>query len=90
MKRRCKIEIISLILEDANEGGTTKTTVLYSAFLSYSQLIRLLKLSTQRDLLSYDLNSRTLKTTEKGLRFHEIYSQISDVMKKHRQQHMIN
>lgn len=57
------------------------------AFLSYSQLIILLKLLTERDLLSYDLNSLTLKTAEKGLKFLEIYNQMSDVMKMHRQQH---
>ena len=76
MKHRCKIVItISLILEAANAGGATKTMILYSAFLSYNQLIRLLKLLTESDLLSYDLNSRTFKTTEKnGLRFLEIYT----------------
>ena len=72
MKHRCKIERISVILEAANGAGATKTTLLYSALLSYSQLIRLLKLLTERDLLSYDLNSRTFKTAEKGLRFLEI------------------
>ncbi len=35
--------------------------------------------------LSYNLNSRTFKTTEKGLRFLKIYNQISDGMKTHRQ-----
>ena len=75
MKHRCKIVItISLILEAANAGGATKTMILYSAFLSYNQLIRLLKLLTESDLLSYDLNSRTFKTTENGLRFLEIYT----------------
>ncbi|HKG72493.1 MAG TPA: winged helix-turn-helix domain-containing protein [Nitrososphaeraceae archaeon] len=75
MKHRCKIVIIiSLIVEAANAGGATKTMILYSAFLSYNQLILLLKLLTESDLLSYDLNSRTFKTTENGLRFLEIYT----------------
>ena len=75
MKHRCKIVIIiSLIVEAANAGGATKTMILYSPFLSYNQLILLLKLLTESDLLSYDRNSRTFKTTENGLRFLEIYT----------------
>jgi predicted transcriptional regulator len=31
------------------------------------------------------LNTRTFKTTEKGLRFLKIYNQMSDVMKTRRQ-----
>jgi predicted transcriptional regulator len=81
--KEMQIEIFSPILEAANGGGATKTMILCSAFLSYNQLIHLLKSLPERDLLNNDLNSRTFKSTEKGLRFLEIYNQISDVMKTH-------
>jgi predicted transcriptional regulator len=37
---------------------------------------------TQNGLLSYDLDTHTFKTTQKGLRFLEIYNNISDVIKE--------
>jgi predicted transcriptional regulator len=69
------------ILNYANGGGATKTKIMYSAFLSYSQMKGYLMVLTQNDLLSYDLNTRTFKTTEKGLRFLEAYNRMDDMMK---------
>jgi predicted transcriptional regulator len=36
---------------------------------------------TQNDLLSYDLDTRTFKTTEKGLRLIEVYNQMDGMVK---------
>ena len=69
------------ILTDANGGGATRTKIMYSAFLSYSQMKGYLMVLTQKDLLSYDLNTRTFKTTEKGLRFLEAYNRMDGMMK---------
>jgi predicted transcriptional regulator len=85
MRHRCRIEIISLILKAANEGGATKIKIMYDTFLSYNNLTPLLTFLTERGFLSYHLNTRTFKTTEKGLRFLKIYNQMSDVMKTRRQ-----
>jgi predicted transcriptional regulator len=88
MRHRSTIEIISLILKAANGGGgATKAKIMYDAFLSYNNLAPLLTFLTERGFLSYHLNTRTFKTTEKGLRFLEIYNQMIDVMKTHRNQH---
>jgi predicted transcriptional regulator len=81
MANRSKIEIMSKILKDANGGGATHTKITYGAFLSYSQVKGYLKVLTQNDLLSYDFNTRTFKTTEKGMRFIEAYNQMEDMMK---------
>jgi predicted transcriptional regulator len=74
------MDIISKILQVAN-GGITKTKLMYHAFLSYTQLQDYLMVLTQNDLISYDLNTRTFKTTEKGLRFIEIYNQMDELIK---------
>jgi predicted transcriptional regulator len=40
-----------------------------------------LRILTQNGLLSYDLDTQTLKTTEKGLRFLETYKQMDSMIK---------
>jgi predicted transcriptional regulator len=81
MGYRSRMDIISQILEVANGGGATKTKIVYKAFLNYSQLKEYLRVLTESDLLRYDLDGRTFKTTEKGLRFLDRYNQIGDVAK---------
>jgi predicted transcriptional regulator len=78
---RSRIEIISQILESAN-GGTTKTKIIYKAFLSYNQLKEYLTILTESGLLSYDHQTHIFKTTEKGFRFLNFYNEISDVIKE--------
>jgi predicted transcriptional regulator len=82
MKNRDRIDIISRILEAANDGiGATKTKIMYNAFLSHGQLKQYLMTLADKDLLRYDFLTQTFKTTEKGLRFIEIYNKIDDEMK---------
>jgi predicted transcriptional regulator len=80
MTYRSRMDIVSKILQVAN-GGAAKTKLMYSAFLSYSQMKEYLMMLTQNDLLSYDLNTRTFKTTEKGLRLIEVYNQMDGMIK---------
>jgi predicted transcriptional regulator len=81
MTYRSRTDIISKILQAAN-GGITKTKIMYHAFLSYAQLQDYLRVLIQNDLLSYDLDTRTFKTTKKGLRFIEIYNQMDGMIKE--------
>ncbi len=68
MKYRSRTDIISQILNTANGGGgATKTKILYKACLSHNQLKEYLTVLTQSDLLIYDGQTHTFKTTEKGL-----------------------
>jgi predicted transcriptional regulator len=82
MIHRDKIDIISQILEAANGRSVTKTKMMSKAFLSYVQLKEHLTLLTEKDLLHYDEDTQTFKTTEKGLRFLDLYNQISDMIKE--------
>jgi predicted transcriptional regulator len=54
---------------------------MYKALLNYAQMKQYLMLLTHNSLLSYDLNTRTFKTTEKGLRFLYTYNQMYGMIK---------
>jgi predicted transcriptional regulator len=74
---RNRIDIICQILEVANGGVTKKIKIMYKANLSYAQLKEYLMVLNERDLLRYDLDTQTFKTTEKGLSLLEVYNQMN-------------
>ncbi len=83
MSYRTRTEIISSILEIANRGnGVTKTKIMYGAFLSHSQMKEYLAILTDNGLISYDLDTRTFRTTGKGHRFLQVYSGLDTLMKE--------
>ena len=65
MKYRSRTEIVSNILNAAN-GGTSKTKMMYKAFISYNQLKEYLTNLIENNLIEYIDGSQTFKTTEKG------------------------
>ena len=81
MKYRSRIEIISQILETANCGVTGKLKIMYKVNISHAQLNEYLQVLTQNSLLSYNFDTQTFKTTEKGLRFLHIYNQMDGMIK---------
>ena len=82
MKNRSRFDILGEILEVANErSGTTRTKIMYRAFLSYGQMKGYLTTLTENNLLNYDVDTQTFKTTEKGLRFLGTYNQMDDMIK---------
>ncbi len=84
MRHRSKIDIIGHILEAANDSsssGTTRSRIMYKAFLSYPQLKQYLEALIESGLLSYDTKTRTFKTTKKGMRFLNTYHRIDDAVK---------
>jgi predicted transcriptional regulator len=86
MKYRDRIDIISQILETANGyDNATRSKIMYKALLSYTQMKEYLMLLTERDLLRYNEDAQTFKTTEKGFRFLLIYNQIVEMIKTPRQ-----
>ena len=82
---RSRTEIIANMLQAVNGSddgsGSGKTTIMYKAFLSYSQLKEYLSLLTESNLLHYDKVMQKFKITEKGRKFLKIYSQIDDPTK---------
>ncbi len=66
MTNRNRTEIVNQILETAN-GGAIKTKIMRKVFLTHDQMKEYLSILTESGLLSYDVYTRTFKTTEKGL-----------------------
>jgi predicted transcriptional regulator len=82
MKNRDRFEILSLILQIANGyNNVTLTKIMNRALLSYKQMKEHLMFLAEKDLLRYEKESGTFKTTEKGLRFLQIYSRMEDMIK---------
>jgi predicted transcriptional regulator len=81
MTYRSRTDIAAQILEAANGGGITQTKITYKALVSYDQLKDYLMVLIQHGLLRHDQDTRTFKTTEKGLRFLEAYTQIDNMIK---------
>lgn len=79
MKYRSRTEIASRILESAT-GGTTKTKIMYRAFLSYAQLKEYLAMLEENGLMTYDKGEQTYKTTQKGLRFLDVTNSLQGMM----------
>ena len=79
MKYRGRTEIVSNILEAAN-GRATKTKIMYSAFLSYSQLKDYLSVLIENNLIEYIEGTQTYKTTEKGLNFIKMHNEIGELL----------
>jgi predicted transcriptional regulator len=79
MKYRSRTDIVGLILEAAN-GGATKTRIMYKAFLSYAQLKEYLTVLLQNEVLEYEDETQLIRTTEKGIRLLQMYSQFDEMM----------
>ena len=79
VKYRSRTEIVGMILEAAN-GGATKTKIMYKAFLSYAQLREYLSVLIENNLLEYLEGTQTYKTTEKGLNFLKMHSEIGELL----------
>ncbi|MEO9319728.1 MAG: winged helix-turn-helix domain-containing protein [Nitrososphaera sp.] len=79
MKYRSRTEIVAGILEAAYDG-TTKTKIMYKAFLSYSQLKEYLSVLVENGLLDFNEAELRYKTSSKGRRFLETYQQMGEMV----------
>jgi predicted transcriptional regulator len=79
MGNRSRTEIVSNILDAAN-GGTTKTKIMYIAFLSYNQLNEYLSILIENNLIEYLDGTKTFKTTEKGLHFLKMHREMAELL----------
>jgi predicted transcriptional regulator len=79
MKNRGRTELLAAMLEVA-KGGTTKTKIMYSAFLSYSQLKDYLDILIENSLIEYLEGTQTYKTTEKGLNYLKMNNEIGELL----------
>lgn len=82
MKYRSRTDVVAQILEAANEDRTTKTKIMYRAFLSYTQLKTYLSSLIEKRLLEFRTDDQTYKTTAKGIQFLNIYHNLDQYFKK--------
>jgi predicted transcriptional regulator len=79
LKYRSRSDIVSHILEAAN-GGTTKTKIMYVAYLSYAQLKDYLAVLMENGLIEHDKAKQQYRTTPRGMTFLKAYRQMGQMM----------
>jgi predicted transcriptional regulator len=79
MKYRSRSEIISQILQTANNGAT-KTRIMYGAYLSHAQLKEYLEFLQSKDLLAYEEGTNLYKLTAKGLQCLSTFETVNDMI----------
>ena len=79
-QHRSRSEIIASILATANGNRIRQTEILYKTYLSHTLLKDYLLFLIENDLIEYTPGERTFKTTEKGIRFLRMYSQMNELM----------
>ena len=78
MKYRSRTEITAMILNIANRE-TTKTKIMYNAYLSYNQL-KDTSILIENNLLEYIEGARTFRSIEKGLNFLKMHNEIGKLL----------
>jgi predicted transcriptional regulator len=81
MKNRSRLDIIAAILKVVNTRETSKTRIMYGAYLSYLQLREYMPILTGNDLLTSSNEQESIyKIKERGIRFLEIYQQLNEMI----------
>jgi predicted transcriptional regulator len=79
MKYRSRTEIIKLILEIASKGAT-KTKIMYSAYLSYTQLCEYMSFLVENNLIELQHKSKIYTLTEKGKRVYLKFKELDELV----------
>jgi predicted transcriptional regulator len=79
LKYRSRTDIIATILQAAM-AGSTKTHLMYGAYLSYAQIQEYITFLQGKGLIMYEEGIQHYKLTEKGLHFLHVYDQISELV----------
>ena len=80
MKHRSRSEIIATILEAANGGGATKTTIMYKAAISYDYMKQSLLSLAEEGLIEYEQGRMTYRTTVKGMHLLQLYNNVNEMV----------
>jgi predicted transcriptional regulator len=79
MKYRSRTEIMDAILR-SSISGAKKTQIMYRAYLSVAQLNEYLRDLTEKQLIRYEEDSRIFRVTDRGIRFLNVYDEISELV----------
>jgi predicted transcriptional regulator len=76
MKNRSEVEVMASILRSASTNWEYKTTIMNTATISHSQLVRYLAIAVEKGLVEYSEVTGLYKTTEAGLNYLDKYMQL--------------
>ena len=83
MKNRSRTDLIASILEVIYRGGSTKTKIMYGAFMSYDQLNEYMSFILEAGLIESQMNGHShpsFKLTEKGRHFLDLQNQMNEMV----------
>ncbi len=94
MKKEDRLSIISLLLELSSNNSDERTSrqglippnIMYNTLLNNPRLKEYWMGLTELGLLEYDIATNTFKTTEKGLRFLEVFSELDQRAREEQQE----
>jgi predicted transcriptional regulator len=79
LKYRSRVDIVAAMIQSA-VGGATKTRLMYSAFLSHSQVEEYLEFLRAKRLISFIPDKKRYVPTDRGLQFLKMYGEIKDTV----------
>jgi predicted transcriptional regulator len=82
MSLRDREEIYASILSTAGYGGGARLTrIMFSSYLTHSQVLEYSKTLLERGFLEYDKIDKVFKTTPTGFKFLELHNEMSQIIK---------
>lgn len=81
-RHRSRGEIIASILQAVNGNSLRQTEILYRTYLSHNLLKEYLILLLENELIEYAAGERTFKTTDKGMRYLQMHTQLGQLTVK--------
>jgi predicted transcriptional regulator len=80
MKPRDKNEIFASILNTASTGDVRLTKIMYSSFLSYTQVVEYLQSLVEMQFLGYNVVAKSYRITVKGLKFLQLHEKVCKML----------
>jgi predicted transcriptional regulator len=81
LKSRDREEIFASVLMTSGSGGGARITkIMFSSFLTHTQVLEYSKLLIGRGFLEYDRINKTFKTTPSGFEFLHLYEEMSQII----------
>lgn len=80
MKYRDRDEIFTCILNTTGLNGARITKIMYSSFLSYTQVLGYLTTLVENGFLKYDKADKLFNVTSKGIRYLSMREKLCEIL----------
>ena len=80
MKYRDRDEIFTCILHTTGLNGARITKIMYSSFLSYTQVLGYLTTMIENGFLKYDRADKLFRATSKGIRYLSLREKLCEIL----------